>query len=126
MTQSDSQIRISDLIIEKFWDVFNDDEHTHKILTSGRAGTKSSEAAIETVFKIVQDIDGSAVVIRKRHNKLRKTVYKEIKRAIKRLGLDERLFKITVSPMEITFLENGNTIYFTGSDNIDDTKGIIA
>ena len=116
MTQSDSQIRISDLIIEKFWDVFNDDEHTHKILTSGRAGTKSSEAAIETVFKIVQDIDGSAVVIRKRHNKLRKTVYK---------GLDERLFKITVSPMEITFLENGNTIYFTGSDNIDDTKGII-
>ena len=49
----------------------------------------------------------------------------EIKRAIKRLGLDERLFKITVSPMEITFLENGNTIYFTGSDNIDDTKGII-
>lgn len=125
MTQSDSQIRISDLIIEKFWDMFNDDEHTHKILTSGRAGTKSSEAAIETVFKIVQDVDGSAVVIRKRHDKLRKTVYKEIKRAIKRLGLDERLFKITVSPMEITFLENGNTIYFTGSDNIDDTKGII-
>ena len=125
MTQSDNQIRISDLIIPKFWDVFNDTEHTHKILTSGRAGTKSSEAAIEAVFKIVQDIDGSAVVIRKRHNKLRKTVYKEIKRAIKRLGLDDRLFKITVSPMEITFLENGNTIYFTGSDNIDDTKGII-
>lgn len=125
MTQSSGEVRISDLIIEKFWDVFNDDAHTHKILTSGRAGTKSSEAAIETVFKIVQDIDGSAVVIRKRHNKLRKTVYKEIKRAIKRLGLDERLFKITVSPMEITFLENGNTIYFTGSDNIDDTKGII-
>ena len=122
MTQ---EIRISDLIIRKFWDVFNDEDHVHKILTSGRAGTKSSEAAIETVFKIVQDIDGSAVVIRKRHNKLRKTVYKEIKRAIKRLGLDERLFKITVSPMEVTFLENGNTIYFTGSDNIDDTKGII-
>lgn len=124
MTQ-DNVIRISDLIIPKFWGVFNDKQHTHKILTSGRAGTKSSEAAIETVFKIVQEMDGSAVVIRKRHNKLRKTVYKEIKRAIKRLGLDERLFKITVSPMEITFLENGNTIYFTGSDNIDDTKGII-
>lgn len=125
MIQDEQVIRISDLIIPKFWDVFNDTEHTHKILTSGRAGTKSSEAAIETVFKLVQDIDGSAVVIRKRHNKLRKTVYKEIKRAIKRLGLDERLFKITVSPMEITFKENGNTIYFTGSDNIDDTKGII-
>lgn len=123
MTQN--EIRISSVILEKFWDIFNDETHTHKILTSGRAGTKSSEAAIETVFKIVQDTEGCAVVIRKRHNKLRKTVYKEIKRAIKRLGLDERLFKITVSPMEITFLENGNTIYFTGSDNIDDTKGII-
>lgn len=117
--------RISDLIIPKFWPVFNDKEHTHKILTSGRAGTKSSEAAIEVVYKIVSEEDCSAVVIRKRHNKLRKTVYKEIKRAIKRLGLDERLFKITVSPMEVTYKANGNTIYFTGSDSIDDTKGII-
>lgn len=120
-----TQIKISDLIIRKFWPVFNDTEHTHKIITSGRAGTKSSAASIEAVFKIIQDIDGSAVVIRKRHNKLRKTVYKEISRAIARLGLDKRLFKITVSPMEVVFLENGNTIYFTGSDNIDDTKGII-
>ena len=117
--------RISDLIIPKFWPAFNDREHTHKILTSGRAGTKSSEAAIEVVYKIVSEEDCSAVVIRKRHNKLRKTVYKEIKRAIKRLGLPESLFKITVSPMEITYKPNGNTIYFTGSDSIDDTKGII-
>lgn len=107
--------RISDLIIPKFWPAFNDREHTHKILTSGRAGTKSSEAAIEVVYKIVSEEDCSAVVIRKRHNKLRKTVYKEIKRAIKRLGLPESLFKITVSPMEITYKPNGNTIYFTGS-----------
>ena len=118
-------IHISDLIIRKFWPVFNDRDHTHKILTSGRAGTKSSETAIEVVYKIVNEEDCSAVVIRKRHNKLRKTVYKEIKRAIKRLGLDERLFKITISPMEITYKPNGNTIYFTGSDSIDDTKGII-
>ena len=104
--------RISDLIIPKFWPAFNDREHTHKILTSGRAGTKSSEAAIEVVYKIVSEEDCSAVVIRKRHNKLRKTVYKEIKRAIKRLGLPESLFKITVSPMEITYKPNGNTIYF--------------
>lgn len=120
-----TQTRISEIIIQKFWKVFNDREHTHKILTSGRAGTKSSEAAIEAVYKVVSCSDCSVVVIRKRHNKLRKTVYKEIKRAIKRLGLDERLFKITVSPMEITYKTNGNTIYFTGSDSIDDTKGII-
>ena len=123
MTQSET--RISDLIIPAFWDAFNDTTHTHKILTSGRAGTKTSEAAIEAVYKLVSLPECSEVVIRKRHNKLRKTVYKEIKRAINRLGIPESKFKITVSPMEITYKPNGNTIYFTGSDSIDDTKGII-
>ena len=119
------EVRISDLIIPAFWDSFNDTEHTHKILTSGRAGTKTSEAAIEAVYKVVSMDDCAVVVLRKRHNKLRKTVYKEIKRAIKRLGIPESAFKITVSPMEITYKPNGNTIYFSGSDSIDDTKGII-
>ena len=27
--------------------------------------------------------------------------------------------------MQITYKKNGNTIYFTGNDSIDDTKGII-
>ena len=27
--------------------------------------------------------------------------------------------------MEIRYLKNGNTIYFTGNDSIDDTKGMI-
>lgn len=120
----EKQIKISDLIIPAFWDEFNDTEHTHKVLTSGRAGTKSSAAAIEAVFKLIGKDPCAVVVIRKRHNKLRKTVYKEIKRAIKRLCLPESDFRITVSPMEITY-KNGNKIYFTGSDSIDDTKGII-
>lgn len=118
-------VRISDIIIERYRPVFGDQTHTHKILTSGRAGTKSSEAAIEAVFRIVSDDDAAAVVIRKNHNKLRKTVYKEIQRAIGRLGLKESDFRMKVSPMEITYKSNGNTIYFTGSDNIDDTKGMI-
>lgn len=126
MTQEiESVVKISDLIIPKFYESFNDTDHIHKIITSGRAGTKSSEAAIEAVFKVASDNNCSVVVIRKRHNKLRKTVYKEILRAIKRLRLDKSDFKITVSPMEIEYLANGNKIYFTGSDSIDDTKGII-
>ena len=34
-------------------------------------------------------------------------------------------FAITKSPMEITYKKHGTTIYFAGSDGIDDTKGII-
>lgn len=120
-----SEIKISEIIIPKYHKLFNDTRHGHVILTSGRAGTKSSYAAIKAVYKIVSDDNCAVIVLRKHHNKLRKTVYKEMLRGIKRLGLDKSLFEIRKSPMQITYKANGNTIYFTGSDSVDDTKGII-
>ena len=63
--------------------------------------------------------------MRKHHNKLRKTVYKEMLRGINRLQLPKNRFYITKSPMEITYKKFNTTIYFSGSDGIDDTKGII-
>lgn len=101
MTSQNSIVRLSDIIIPKYYDTFNDISYMHKIFTSGRAGTKSSRGAIKAVYKIVSDDNCSVVIIRKFHNKLKKTVYKEVLRAIKRLGLDKSDFKITVSPMEI-------------------------
>lgn len=118
-------VRLSDIIIEKYHNTFNDKKHTHKIFTSGRAGTKSSRGAINAIYTIVSDDNCSVVVLRKFHNKLKKTVFKECLRAIKRLKLSKKNFKITVSPMEIKYKKNGNTIYFTGNDSIDDTKGMI-
>lgn len=118
-------IKLSDLIISKYHSTFNDIKYMHKIFTSGRAGTKSSRGAIKAIEKIVEDDNCSVVIMRKFHNKLKKTVYKECLRAITRLGLNKKNFKITVSPMEIKYLKNGNTIYFTGNDSIDDTKGMI-
>lgn len=120
------EIRISEQIIPKYHGMFNNTSYTHIILTSGRAGTKSSLEAIRETFKIVNDNNCSVVIMRKFHNKLKKTVYKEFIRGIRRLGMDpNKDFKITVSPMEIKNLHNGNTIYFTGNDSIDDTKGMI-
>lgn len=114
-----------DVIIPELWDLFDDDEHEHQIITSGRAGTKSSFAGILGISTIVSDEPGAVVVLRKRHNKLRKTVYKEMIRAIKRLGLSKDDFEIGLSPMQIRHKKTGNMIYFSGSDSIDDTKGII-
>lgn len=105
--------------------MFNDRSHKHIILTSGRAGTKSSFAAIRGGYQIVADAHGSVVVLRKHHNKLRKTVYKEMLRGINRLAIPKNRFYITRSPMEITYKKYGTTMYFAGSDGIDDTKGII-
>lgn len=123
--QNRKVIRLSELIIPKYYSTFNDIKYMHKIFTSGRAGTKSSRGAIKAIEKIVEDDNCSVVIMRKFHNKLKKTVYKECLRAITRLGLNKKDFKITVSPMEIKYLKNGNTIYFTGNDSIDDTKGMI-
>lgn len=119
------RVKLSDILIKKYHSSFNDTKYTHKIFTSGRAGTKSSRGGIKAINKIVSDDNACVVVIRKTHNKLRKTVFKECLRAITRLKLDKNDFKITVSPMEIKYKKNQNTIIFTGSDSIDDTKGII-
>ena len=114
-----------DVIIPELWEVFDDQEHEHQIITSGRAGTKSSFAGILGISTITCEEPAAVVVLRKRHNKLRKTVYKEVIRAIGRLGLSKDDFDIGVSPMEIRHKRTGNVIYFSGSDSIDDTKGII-
>lgn len=119
------EVRISDIIIPKYYKIFNDKSIRHIILTSGRAGTKSSFAAVRADYQIVSDANGSVVVLRKHHNKLRKTVYKEMLRGIGRLKIKKTAFNITKSPMEITYKKTGATIYFSGSDGIDDTKGII-
>lgn len=114
-----------DVIIPELWDIFDDQDHEHQIITSGRAGTKSSFAGILGISTITCEEPAAVVVLRKRHNKLRKTVYKEMIRAIGRLGMSKDDFEIGVSPMEIRHKRTGNVIYFSGSDSIDDTKGII-
>lgn len=52
-------------------------------------------------------------------------MYKEMLRGINRLKIPKNRFIITKSPMEITYKKHGTTMYFAGSDGIDDTKGII-
>ena len=44
-----------DVIIPELWDIFDDQDHEHQIVTSGRAGTKSSFAGILGISTIVSD-----------------------------------------------------------------------
>ena len=126
MTHQKKYIRISEIIIPKYLQIFNNRSIKHIILTSGRAGTKSSYASIRSDYQLVSDANGSVVVPRKHHNKLRKTVYKEMLCG----GSAVCKYRKTSSelrnpPMEITYKKYGTTMYFAGSDGIDDTKGII-
>lgn len=126
--EAENEVEMKDphsVIIPEFCELLDDDEHEHHIITSGRAGTKSSYAGILGISTIAGEEPAAVVVLRKRHNKIRKTVYKEMIRAIGRLGMDKSDFDIGITPMQIRYKKTGNIIYFAGSDSIDDTKGII-
>ena len=98
----------------------------HQIYAGGRNSTKTSMISLKIVYNCIKENDCSAVVLRKHQVDLRKSVYKEIKRACKRLGLIENVhYKAKLAPMEITFLQNGNTIYFAGGDDYEAVKGTI-
>lgn len=118
------QIRLKEIIAPHFWNTFNS-KKTNQIYKGGRSSTKSSMISIKIVYNCLNNNNCSAVVLRKHQNQLRKSVYKEIKRACKRLGLKEDIdYEAGLSPMEIRF-NNGNTIYFAGGDDYENVKGTI-
>lgn len=94
------------------------------IVTSGRSGSKSSAMAINVDTRALQK-PSAHIMMRKNHNKIESTIYKESLRAFSRLGLSKRVYKAWKRPFKIQIKQNGSVIYFTGSDNPDDTKGMI-
>ena len=108
-----AKIKIRDIIAPHFYNTFNS-KRTNQVYKGGRNSTKSSMIAIKIVYNCLSNYNCSAVALRNHKVDLRKSVYKEIKRACRRLGLIENIdYKATVSPMEVKF-KNGNTIYFAG------------
>lgn len=118
------RVSIRDIIAPHFYSTFNS-KKPNQVYKGGRSSTKSSMISIKIVYNCLNNDNCSAVILRKHQNQLRKSVYKEIKRACKRLCLQEGVdFEAGLSPMEIRF-NNGNTIYFAGGDDYETVKGMI-
>ncbi len=118
-------IKLKEIIAPHFWSDFKS-RLRHQIYKGGRGSTKTSMVALKVAKNCIENDNCSAVILRRYQNTLRKSVYKEMKRALKRLGLVEGVdFKATLSPMEIKILRNGNTIYFAGGDDYENVKGLI-
>ena len=118
-----SDISLKDIIASHFWNIFNNLK-VHNVIYGGRGSTKTSMIALNIVFNCISDDDCSAVILRRYQNLLRNSVYKEIKKACKRLGLVEKVdYCAYVSPMQIVFA-NGNTIYFASGDDYEAVKGM--
>ena len=117
-------ISLKNIIAPHFWNIFNNLK-VHNVIYGGRGSTKTSMIALNIVLGCIIDDNCACVILRRYQNLLRNSVYKEIKRACKRLGLIEKIdYKANVSPMQITF-NNGNTIYFAGGDDYEAVKGTI-
>lgn len=95
------------------------------ILYGGRGSAKSSFASVELILQLLRHRDCHAVVLRKRENRLRSSVYSQLQWAISQLGLGSK-FRCTVSPMEIQYLPSGQKILFFGMDDPDKIKSIKA
>ena len=119
-----NDISLKNIIAPHFWNIFNNLK-VHNLIYGGRGSTKTSMIALNIVFNCINDNNCACIILRRYQNLLRNSVYKEIKRACRRLGLVEKIdYKANVSPMQITF-NNGNTIYFAGGDDYEAVKGTI-
>lgn len=117
-------MNLKQVVAPTFWKTFKS-KKSRQIDKGGRGSTKTSKNSLKVVYHCVKEKDCSAVILRNYQNTLRNSVYKEIKRALKRLNLIDGIhYKATLSPMGIK-LWNGNNIYFAGADDYEQLKGMI-
>lgn len=118
-------VSIRDIIAPHFWNTFNS-KKPHQIYSGGRGSTKTSMLSIKIDEFNLEYTECNAIIIKRYQNTIRNSVFKEIKRALKRLGLQEDIdYKATVSPFQIHIYQTGNNIYFAGGDDYEKVKGFI-
>lgn len=87
-------------------------------LPGGRGSLKTTTVCEEVVWGVASVPGRNAVAMRDKAVKLRTSIYAEMRKAARRLGvLDE--FTWTVSPMRAVHRGNGNAIHFFGADAAD-------
>lgn len=120
------EIRLSDIIAPQFYEIHCDimeSRHTHYKLYGGRGSTKSSFASIEIVFGMMQDPNANAACFRKVGNTLAESVFEQLLWAIEQLGVSH-LWKVTLSPLRLTYKPTGQRIVFRGCDDPNKSKSI--
>lgn len=120
-----TQVKLSDLLPEHFHDLWRKTKDANVLNIVGKGGRgsgKSSDVSIILVRLIVA-YPMNAVVIRKTDNTLATSVFEQIKWAIEQNNLSH-VFKVKLSPMEITYTPRGNKIIFRGAQNPERLKSL--
>ena len=86
------------------------------IAKGGRGGAKSSVIA-EVAYEVMRTDPLANIVYNRRYKAdLRTTVFSQFCKVVARHG-DESDWKVTTSPMQVTYLPTGTSCYFFGADN---------
>lgn len=120
-----TSINLSELIPSHFhnlWRATKNERILNVVAKGGRGSGKSSDISI-IIVQLIMRYPMNAVVVRKTDNTLATSVFEQIKWAIE-VQKVTHLFKVKVSPMEITFLPRGNRIIFRGAQNPERLKSL--
>ncbi len=124
---------VAKLIAPCYDDVFFDileRKHTHYMFGGGRGSTKSSFVSLMLIILLLQNPEIHVVVMRKVGNTLKNSVYNQMMWALETLGVLQ-LFRVTMSPMELTYKQTGQKVLFFGVDDkaklksLKPTKGYV-
>lgn len=88
----------------------------YRAIKGSRMSKKSKTIALSIIMNMIQYAWLNVVVFRRYFVDNRTSTFTDLQWAIKKLG-KEADFKVTISPMEITYKPNGTKILFRGMDN---------
>jgi phage terminase large subunit len=123
---ADIKVPLTSLIAPPFYSVHHDLKaglHSDYWLKGGRGSTKSSFTSVEIILGMIADPQANAVAYRKVAATLHKSVFSQILKAIKWLGV-RPYFRVKLSPLEITYIPTGQRILFSGADDPNKSKSI--
>ena len=88
----------------------------YRVNKGSRASKKSKTTALWYITNMMKHPGSNLLVIRKTFRTLKDSCFTELKWAINRLCVQDH-WKITESPLQMTYIPTGQTIYFRGLDD---------
>lgn len=88
----------------------------YRVVKGSRASKKSKTTALWFITNMMKYPDANTLVIRKTFRTIKDSCFTELKWAISRLCVQD-FWKVTESPLEMTYLPTGQKIYFRGLDD---------
>lgn len=98
------------------YDEFWNSRCRYVVCKGSRASKKSTTAALKLIVRLMQMPLANALVVRQTQATLKDSCYAQLQWAINRLGVSA-YWKMTVNPLQMTYLPTGQKIIFRGMDD---------